>query len=124
MRLDKALVQHPHRAHRLFLRTMALFVVVLAGWAYYVWTSDGRGWLHVLLGVVLGGYLGTTALASMGRPMAYRSGWLDGRATMVAALGEAQRRGLTFDEWLTGQWEADAALLGLSPHLPAPEEDQ
>lgn len=115
--LDKTLVQRPHRARWLYTRTMVLFVVVLATWAVYVWTGDGDGWAHTLIGVALGGYLGSTALGGMGRAIAYRAGWLDGRSQMVHALAEAQRRGLRPDDWLRGQWEADAAVLGISPNL-------
>lgn len=122
--LDKTLVQRPHRARWLFARSLAVFLAVLAGWAVYVWSSGDQPLPHVLLGVVLGGYLGTTALGTLSRPMAYRSGWLDGRATMVAALSEAQRRGLSPDDWLRGQWEADAAVLGISPALPTPPEEE
>lgn len=41
----------------------------------------------------------------------YRAGWYSGRADLLLAMQEADRRGLTQAEWLAGVAERDTALL-------------
>lgn len=75
------------------------------------------------------GQLGVALVAGWGvssglrRQGAYRNGWLAGRQQMVHALAEAQRRGLSPQDWLMSELERDSAVLGVRLDLELGDED-
>lgn len=117
---ERALVvASPHRARWLRWRLLGWWVVLLAGalWMTQHLTGGLPSWL---IGVGMGAASARAAMATHARAVAYRSGWLEGRTAMVAALAEAHRRDMHPREWLQAQLEADLALLGIDPgELPS-----
>lgn len=53
----------------------------------------------------------------------YRDGWLRGRWSMVEAIGEAQRRGLSLVEWLRAEAERDGLRIDITRVDPNAPED-
>lgn len=66
-----------------------------------------------LASAVIGGVVGTAALAHYRRCSAYRTGWMDGRMQMVSSLAETARRAeasrqdLDLVAWLSGEADRD-----------------
>lgn len=120
---ERALVSTDHRRWRwLMVRTAGWFLVLLLA-SMYVSGHLSGGAPAIAVGAGMGLAVARASSATLGRARAYRSGWLEGRSAMVGALSEAMRRGLTPEEWLRSQLEADLALLGLPAHLSEPPED-
>lgn len=71
------------------------------------------GPLRVACAVLVGLQVGRAGIISARRALAYRSGWMDGRAAMVQSMGEAMRRRMDLNEWLRGEAERDMATLGI-----------
>lgn len=94
------------------LRELVTFVIVLAA---LVIRPAAAGMLSALVIVVVGFYVGASALSATRRAHAYRSGWLDGRARMIDALREAMQRGHTLEDWIGGELARDYAALGVDP---------
>lgn len=111
---EKVWVNRPDRVRRMFVVDVAVGVVSIAAMAAI---GNAGGWVDTVARLFLGVYVGTRILARVRRAMAYRNGWLDGRTAMVLALGEAAKRGLDLDEWLTSEYERDAIVMGVSPDL-------
>lgn len=117
---ERALVDDPQRARRMLLRDVAIFVVALV-------CLVGRDWLdahpvaYLLASCFVGWVVGLGALSATRRASSYRSGWLAGRSQMISAMLEAQRRDLDASQWLQGELDRDAHLLGL--HLMHDDSD-
>lgn len=103
---QRSAVDEPHLFRRVLLRVGVLFLVVLFCALIRLWWAPGSQW-DVVTGAVLGALAALGALHGLSRAMAYRDGWLRGRAAMVAALGEARERGMSLDDWLAGELERD-----------------
>lgn len=110
-RNNEALVREPHRARRMFLVDLVWFVVALAAMVLYGMDSLVPTWATMLLGLVVGWFVGRGVMARTFRSMTYRSGWLDGRMTMVSTLEESARRGISPDDWLASEYERDVAIM-------------
>lgn len=112
---ERVLVERPWKARALFIRSVLTFVAVLGLWVFYAFAGTGpSGWpgvVYAVAGVVLGFWIGANALAGMARAVAYRSGWLDGRAAMVDAMRDARSP----EEWLRTQMHHDLNVLGVPP---------
>lgn len=107
---ERVLVERPGSERRRVTQSLVWFFVVLVAFNLWAWTG---GWVHGVIGTLVGAYLGFSALSGMARARAYRNGWLDGRRAMVGSMAEAQRRGLSMYEWAEREAERDAATLGL-----------
>lgn len=84
-------------------------LVVATGWTSAPW------WLHLVTAMLLGWAVGLLPMRTLRRALAYRNGWLDGRQAMVVALAEAMRRGMSWDDWLSGEYARDAVIMGVPP---------
>lgn len=107
---DRCLVDDPPRARRLFRRDVLLAAMGLAAVTAEGMVGDPWSWLA---GMVVAMMLGLSLLSGFRRATTYRSGWLDGRAAMVGAMGEAMHRGMTMEEWLESELARDYAVMGL-----------
>lgn len=112
LRDEQAHVHNPRRARTVFRLGVASLVLVLTCAAFRIWGDPGTPW-DAVTSVILGGYAGAAALGRTRRGLAYRSGWIDGRMGMLASLIEARDRGMTMPEWVAGEMERDAHLLGV-----------
>ena len=122
-RTDRMMVRQD-RGHwwRVVVGELGLFVITLAALLGIQLLDPGP--LTVICSVLVGLQVGRVGIMSARRALAYRSGWLDGRAQMIASMGEAWRRGIDLPEWLQGEVERDLATLGLDPKdVPLPPED-
>ena len=72
-------------------------------------TSLVLGWW--LLAFNLGLLTFITLTNHYARRWTYRTGWLQGRADLLASMAEAHQRGLTPDEWARSQMEVDRAMM-------------
>lgn len=108
---EQTWVRHDTRWLRgLFARAALIFVVGVFCDFYLQWGSPG--WLYTLASVVIGMIVGRVAFTTIARAQAYRNGWIDGRGQSMISLAEAMRRGLSPQEWIVSQYEADMATLG------------
>lgn len=121
LRNERALVEDPARARRVWLSSAALFLLALAAILTRLWWAPGSSW-DLAAGLVLGSLAGWGALCGFVRMAAYRSGWLDGRHQMIRALAEGLDRGMAPEEWLQSEYERDLYVLGVGP-ATLPEED-
>jgi hypothetical protein len=115
---ESVLVSHPDRMRAEVIRAGAVLVVLAGAASAPLWTSPGS-WGDVLAGLVLAVLAGGSVVSWLRAKMAYRAGWLDGRAQMVAALSETMRRGYSLEEWLEAELERDFRVIGAR----ADEED-
>lgn len=113
---QEALVARPYSARREGARVTAILAVVLFASSAPIWAEPASP-IAVVAGLVMAGAAGWGVIAGLRVKLAYRSGWLDGRAQMVRALAESMRRGHTPQEWLEGELVRDYAVLGLDPEL-------
>lgn len=118
VRDETALVTNPRRARHLFWRGIAglALVVIAAGARPFL-----PGIWETIAVIILCWFAGRGILQGAARAGAYRSGWLDGRHSMVASMLEAQERGLTPAEWMHAEIEREAAVLGVPPPPPPPQ---
>lgn len=105
----RSLVAGEHRW--LLVRGFALFGLGIV--ALTTMTINGDSWWQMAASGYLGGLVGIVALGGLRRATAYRSGWLEGREAMIAALSESLRRGMTPQEWLVSEYTRDMATMGL-----------
>ena len=102
LRLEQAYVDDDAKALRALLLSgltrLALCVALWVAW----WFSEVPMWT-TLLAPGAGAASAVFVMGMWTRALAYRRGWLEGRMRMVAALAEAQRRGLDLDDWLEGE---------------------
>jgi hypothetical protein len=99
----------------------AMFTGAVVAWALWPVTRDT--WFGILGGCLIGLQIGRASIGGIRRASAYRAGWLNGRSAMVHALAEAQRRGMTPSEWLSGELARDYAVLGIDPLHDTPDDD-
>lgn len=116
---EEAWVADHRRARKLVLRTYLWMALVLAAIVVRVWLAPGS-WYDAAAGLFLGGWAGTGATTTVRRGLGYRSGWLKGRSALVASLGEAHRRGMDANDWLSLELARDYGVLGLPPP-PGPQ---
>ena len=90
---------------------VSLTVSLVALW----FAMNTASWWSVLAAGWLGLCLGRLVLVTLRRAAAYRSGWVDGRTAMVAALSESMRRGMSPEDWLRAEYVRDMAMLGVGP---------
>jgi len=83
---------------------------------------DDSPW-RTVAAAFLGLQIAATCTGISRRLRVYRSGWLQGRAQMVASLAEASRRGMTLQEWAVSQAEKDARTMGLTFKMPEAGND-
>ena len=102
-------IEEPGRARRVFLKGVARLVLSWGALVVMIWAPPGL--VSTLAGGVVGAFVGPVALSGMKRAGAYRDGWLRGRTDMVAAMVEAERRGLTPAEWLAAEHEKTVSVL-------------
>lgn len=114
---EQTFVKRPDRARRLFLREIAISVVVLGAMFARLW----MGWVETVAMMIIGVFVGFSLLGGLKRAGAYRNGWLNGRASMVQALAEAHRRDMSLDDWLNGELARDLPIMGASPYEFFPE---
>lgn len=110
LRDERAYVEDPPRVRRLVARSMlfgGLAMVSLAG----VTLLEAGLWATAC-GMFLGGFVGSSIIRTVQRAGAYRNGWLRGRSAMIASLQEASRRGMSLEEWATGELERDLEMMG------------
>lgn len=118
VRNERAFVDEPQRARWLVLRDFALFVAVLVA----TFVDDSlTGWRDVAAMMFVAVYVGYGAFQTTRKMSAYRSGWLDGRRAIVSSLSEAQRRGLSADEWAALELARDFSVLGIDLRPPPPD---
>lgn len=116
-RNEQTLVDEPRRARRLMLRDLALFVIVIAA----TWIDDtATGWLDLVALLIVGVYVGWGAFQTTRKMLAYRSGWLDGRAALIHSLAEARRRGLDGETWVELELARDISVMGIELRSPPP----
>jgi len=108
---ESSYVKDPRRARRLVIRDVVLAIIAMCALVGDDTFPDPWGTICAL---TVGGFLGMGLLPGVRRAVAYRSGWLDGRAQMVAALDESVRRGMTPGEWLRGELARDYAVMGIT----------
>lgn len=110
LRDEAAYVDDHPRARRLVMRAggwLLLVMIALAVQAFWP-----MSWWAAAAGVPIAIFTVTGTLARVSRAQSYRSGWLKGRMQMVLALNEAMQRGLSFEDWLSGELARDEAALG------------
>jgi hypothetical protein len=119
---DAMLVNHDRRRWWFVAVTdLTLFVLAVVSWALWPLTHDT--WWGIAGGCLIGVQLGRSGICALRRANAYRSGWLRGRSQMVYALAEAQRRGMSPQDWLEGELLRDWAVLGIDPETMPDQKD-
>lgn len=106
---------------RIVVGELALFVVTLAAMLGVQLLDPGP--LTVACSILVGLQVGRVGLLSARRALAYRSGWMDGRAAMVQSMAEAMRRRMDLNEWLAGEAERDMATLGIPVMFVTDDDD-
>jgi hypothetical protein len=94
----------------MFVRDALAFVVFLA--AMVTQNVLEGGWLDTVCMLAVAVAVGQGALGGTRRAMSYMGGYVNGRCAMIRSLDEAQRRGMTLEEWLRGELARDMALFG------------
>ena len=111
-RTDAMFVQESRSyALKVLLLDYLLLALAIGAWVAFTLVD---GWWRTIAGVVVGLQIGRASLTSYRRAAAYRSGWLKGRNQMVAAMIEAERRGMSVNEWLEAEALRQYAVLGLT----------
>ncbi len=110
---DDLLVRAPHKHRRILVMSVMPFIVGMAAVVALSLDGDGNHWYGFAAGPVFGLLIAWSSTNTLARFRAYRDGWLEGRAAMIAALIEAGKRRLTVAEWMQAQAEQDAALMGV-----------
>jgi len=118
---DDLLVRAPGHGKRALAVAAALLLVGLAAIAVLNMAPQDA-WYRDLASPVLGGMVGWACTGVFKRMNAYKWGWLSGRTAMVRSLREASRRDLSVGEWLEGERQRDAVLLGLDESLEQKEK--
>src|SRR4051794_14789658 len=103
-------VQKPQLVRRALIIDAIIFVITFACWAF--WPMFVGTPASPVISVIVGLQLGRTCILTIRRAATYRSGWLDGRASFVAAMSEAQRRGMSPADWLASEFARDMAVMG------------
>lgn len=98
-------------------------VMFLVGLAALVAVNVGGGLVSAVASGVLGGLIGYATLSRQRRARAYWSGWLTGRSEMVSSLGEASKREMSMQDWLTTQFDRDVAVIGLPDNREHPTDE-
>jgi len=108
-RVDAMLVQRDHKRMRnQTIWAGGKFLIGLALIMLFTWTTDVGSIWTVGLGLVVG----TFPMQNLARAQSYRSGWLEGRRAAFSAHREAERRGLSTDDWIAGEYERDLNVFG------------
>ena len=94
---------------------LALFVVTIAAMLALQLSSSIV--VTMASSLLVGLQVGRAGIVSMRRASAFRTGWLDGRVAFVHAMAEAQRRGMTPQEWLEAELVRDYATLGVEAEI-------
>lgn len=118
-----SLVSRPESMRQERAKLVALLALVLFASSAPIWSEPGS-WPAVLASFLLAVLAGSSVVGILRVKLAYRSGWLDGRAAMVRALSEAMGRGMSPQAWLEGELARDYAVLGLDPELARGLEDE
>lgn len=66
-------------------------------------------------GALVGAFVGMGLFGGVRRALAYKTGWLDGRFAMMAAMDEAARRDMSGGDWLRGELARQYAVMGFPP---------
>lgn len=61
--------------------------------------------------LVLAGAAGTAIAAPLGRRLAYRHGYMEGRIALLRSMAEAQHRGMSARQWVEAEAERDVAVM-------------
>jgi hypothetical protein len=105
-----------HRLRWIAMGELALFIATIGALLLVQW--PGTPWqLRLPASLLVGCQVGRVGLLAVRRAGAYRSGWLDGRSAFVAAMGEAQRRGMAPGDWLAAELARDYAVLGVEAEV-------
>jgi hypothetical protein len=114
------LVKSPGRVVSWLERTQyaTAVIVMLCAAASLIWFNAAAAPGLFCLGLVLWVQPGF-------RRSAMRSGWLLGRSALLQSMHEAQRRGLSPEEWQIAEFERDVAVMRGAPiHLPRSEPEE
>lgn len=110
------LVASPQSMRREAAKVGLMFAVLLVASSAPIW-AEPASLPDVVARLVLAVFAGAAVVSFLRTKLAYRSGWLDGRAQMVRTLSESMRRELSLQEWLEGELARDYAVLGMDPDL-------
>jgi hypothetical protein len=110
-RLEQVSVAEPENLRRLFLIDVGLFgsllVTLAIGWSTDNNVVDAITGTSLLVIIMVAWWF----LRSTVRSRAYRNGYLDGRAQMIASITEAMMRGMTPEEWVRLEVERDEKVI-------------
>lgn len=110
IRTERSLVMQAGHSRWWFGRELVFFAVTVVAWVFWPWTL--HTFIGVLCAIVVGLGLARGGTVSFRRAWAFRSGWIEGRRALWVSMVEAQRRGMTPQEWATAEMERDFALMG------------
>lgn len=94
---EAALVDDPRRARRVWYWMMAWVLASFAAIFVLAPNTDSVPELAAIL--FASALLGRGTLITMRRMQAYRNGWIDGRTSLLHSMKEAERRGMSLEEW-------------------------
>lgn len=115
---QRAFVHDRRAARRVVFVNLVMAVALFA--CIFFWTLL-PGVLGVIATTVVALFAGLGAFWLVQHAAAYRSGWLNGRYEMTVSLNEAMRRGMRLEDWLLGEVEKDAIVLGAHPNSLLPK---
>jgi hypothetical protein len=115
LRVEAARINDVEQARRTVKLVPVKLLLVIGAMITVSWTFDAEsGWQRALWIVA---WLGLSLAVSlvphhmMTRQMAYGRGWRAGRRAMLDSMREAERRGLTTEEWWEAEIERDLRTL-------------
>jgi hypothetical protein len=94
---EAALVDDPRRARRVFY-WMLVWLVVGFG-VIFVLAPRTNSVLSLLAVLACSAMVGRSTLITLRRMQAYRNGWIEGRIGLLNSMREAERRGMSLEEW-------------------------
>jgi hypothetical protein len=106
---EAALVDDPRRARRVWYWMVAWMLAGLG--AIFVLAPNTDSALELVAVLFVSTMIGRATLITMRRMQAYRNGWLDGRKGLLDSMKEAERRGMSLEEWEQTEIERVAQVM-------------